>query len=74
MAPTKLLHALLVRFIQEEIALFNSSMHLKTQAQTGIFHQLRVDVMGQGLQQQKHSVTPKTNPMLGKCMGTCMHR
>lgn len=50
MVPTKLLHALLVRFIQEEVALFHSTMNLKAQAQTGIFHQLRVDVMDQGLQ------------------------
>ncbi len=52
MAPTELLHALLVRFIQEEITLFYSTMYLETQAQTGIFHQLRVDVMDQGLQHQ----------------------
>lgn len=39
-APTELLHALLVRFIQEEIALLHSTMDLKTQAQAGIFHQL----------------------------------
>ena len=49
-ALTELLHALLVRFIQEEISLFHSTMNFKAQAQTGIFHQLRVDVMDQGLQ------------------------
>lgn len=54
MAQTKLLHALLVRFIQKEVALFHSTMHLKTQAQTGILHQLRVDVMDQGLQSQRY--------------------
>lgn len=53
MAPTELLHALLVRFVQEEIALFHSPMYLKTQAQTGVFHQLRVDVMDQSLQREK---------------------
>lgn len=49
MTLTEFFHALLVHFIQEEIALFHSTMHLKTQAQTSIFHQLRVDVMDQGL-------------------------
>lgn len=56
-APTELLHALLVCFIQEEVALFHSSVHFKTQAQTGILHQLRVDVMDQGLQQETHQLT-----------------
>lgn len=49
MAPTKFFHAFLVCFIQEEVALFYSTMYLKTQAQTGIIHQLRVDVVDQGL-------------------------
>lgn len=62
MTPTKLLHALLVRFIQEEVALFHSTMHLETQAQTGIFHQLRIDVMGQGLQDQKLEHNTKNKP------------
>lgn len=61
MAPTKLLHTLLVRFIQEEVALFHSTMYLKTQAQTGIFHQLRVDVMDQGLYHTGYNLTPNTN-------------
>lgn len=52
-SPTELLHALLVRFIQEKIALFYSTMYLETQAQTGVFHQLRVDVMDQGLQHER---------------------
>lgn len=56
-APTELLHALLVCFIQEEVALFHSSVHFKTQAQTGILHQLRVDVMDQGLQQETQQLT-----------------
>lgn len=51
MALTELFHALLVRFIQEEGALFHSAVNLEAQAQTGIFHQLRVDVMDQGLEQ-----------------------
>lgn len=47
--PTKLFHALLVHFIQEEVALFHGPVDLKTQAQAGVLHQLRVDVMDQGL-------------------------
>lgn len=50
--PTKLFHALLVHFIQEEVALFHSPVDLKTQAQAGVLHQLRVDVMDQGLDTQ----------------------
>lgn len=61
MAPTKFLHAVLVCFIQEEIALFHSTMYLKTQAQTGIFHQLRVDVMDQGLLQETCQDNLKSN-------------
>lgn len=50
---TEFLHAFLIRFIQEEVALFNSTMDLEAQTQTGIFHQLRVDVMDQGLQHKR---------------------
>lgn len=54
-ARTELLHALLVRFIQEEIALFDRAVDLETQAQTGVFHQLRVDVMDQSLQRDRRT-------------------
>lgn len=57
MELTKLLHALLVRLIQEEITLFDSSMHFKAQAQAGVVHQLGVNVMDQSLMRQKHTHT-----------------
>lgn len=50
--PTELFHALLVRFVQVEVALFHGPVDLETQAQTGVLHQLRVDVMDQGLEGQ----------------------
>lgn len=46
----------MVRFIQEKVALLNGTVHLETQAQTGVFHQLRVDVLYQGLQKQTQQV------------------
>lgn len=52
-APTELLHALLVRLVQEEVALFHGTMDLKAQAQTGIVHQVRVDVMDQSLRRKR---------------------
>lgn len=57
MELTKLLHALLVCLIQEEIALFDSSMHVKAQAQTGVINQLRVNVMDQSLMRKKQTYT-----------------
>ena len=57
---TKFLHALLICVIQEEVALFHSTMHLETQAQTGILHQVRVDVMDQGLQCEPYSLQRRT--------------
>lgn len=54
---TKLLHALLVRLIQEEITLFDSTMHLKAKTKTGVVHQLRVNVMDQSLVYQKSKHT-----------------
>ena len=59
---TKVLHALLVCLIQEEIALFNSTMHLKAQTQTGVLHQFRVDVLSQGLQGDNISTLVKRFP------------
>lgn len=56
MELTKLLHALLVRLIQEEVALLDRAMHVEAQAQTGVVHQLRVNVMDQSLR-SKHTIT-----------------
>lgn len=53
---TKLLHALLVRLVQQEVTLFDGPVYLKTQAQTGVFHQLGVDVMDQSLAQHDRSI------------------
>lgn len=53
---TKLFHALLVCFVQVEVALFHGPVDLEAQAQTGVLHQLRVDVMDQGLEGQVRQV------------------
>lgn len=47
---TKVLHAVGVGVIQEEVAAFDGTVHLKAQPQAGILHQLCVDLMRDGLQ------------------------
>lgn len=46
---TKILHAFLIRLIQEKVALLDGSVHFEAKPQTCIFHQVWVDVMSQGL-------------------------
>lgn len=46
---TKVLHAVGVRVIQEEVPALDSPVHLEAEPQAGILHQLRVDLVCDGL-------------------------
>lgn len=46
---TKVFHTLLVCIIQEKVSLFDSPVNFKTKTQTGIFHQVRQDLLSKAL-------------------------
>lgn len=72
--PTKFFHALLVHFIQEEVALLHGSVDLETQAQAGVLHQLRVDVMDQGLETQavNQAASQQANTLVSPLAWCCL--
>lgn len=46
---TKILHAIRVRVIQEEVATLDSPVHLEAESQTRILHQVSIDLLSDGL-------------------------
>lgn len=62
-ASTEVLHALLVRVVQEEVALLDGPVNFEAQPQTCVLHQIGEDLLSNALQQNiQHCTVPLQPP------------